>query len=348
MRFATQNLREVLQAELGLAGKVKIAVAFFNPEDAVLAALRTVPDLKLIVSENFEINNPYKLERLAQSATIGMVPADTTAGKLHAKVFLVRRRNGSLWGLVGSANLTRPGLSSNQEACVILESSETADLILLNEIEAWFNRLEDSCVQIDFALAKEVFNTRARYGLDITQDARAETKNETRYWALKTTEGATGQSHWQDFLAENVIAIGWPLARVNPAFVEKRELEEAIKKAYPGEDYKRAATKILWFVRLLIGDVVLICRGYNSQQTGDVHIYGIARITEQYRYEPNSWWIHKHKAILQIIDDRLPVHLVREALTKKSLMQTLHLLSPEEFEAFARVLQLTLGITINI
>ncbi|MDX6577838.1 MAG: 5-methylcytosine-specific restriction enzyme [Blastocatellia bacterium] len=348
MRFVFNNLERILLAELRSATNANIAVAFFNPEDAVLAALQTVPDLKLIVSEDFEINNPYKLECLAQSADVWMVPADAAAGKLHAKVFLVRRHNGSSWGLVGSANLTRPGLSSNQEACVILESSELADRIVLDEIEAWFNRLEHVCGQIDFTLAKEVFNTRARYRLDITQPREATTEDETRYWALKTTEGATGQSHWQDFLAENVIAIGWPLARVNPAVVKREVLEEAIKEAYPGEDYNRAATKILWFVRLLSRDVVLICRGYNSQQTGDVHIYGIARITGSYRYEPNSWWIHKHKAILQIIDERLPVQLVRDALRKKSLMQTLHLLLPEEFEGFARVVQHTLGIGINI
>lgn len=348
MRFAFSNLAEVLLAELRSATNASIAVAFFNPEDAVLAALQSVPDLKLIVSEDFEINNPYKLERLAQSADVWMAPTDAEAGKLHAKVFLVHRPDGSLWSLVGSANLTRPGLSSNQEARVILESSELADRIVLNEIEAWFKRVEDISVEIDFTRAKEVFNTRTRYRLDITQPAEATTEDETRYWALKTTEGATGQSHWQDFLAENVIATGWPLARVNPAVVKREVLEEAIKEAYPGEDYKRAATKILWFARLLIGDVVLICRGYNSQQSGDVHIYGIARITGPYRYEPNSWWIHKHKAILQIIDERLPVQLVRDALGKGSLMQTLHLVLPEEFEKFTRVVQHTLGITINI
>jgi len=45
----------------------------------------------------------------------------------------------------------------------------------------------------NFALAKEVFNTRQDMVLISPRIARAETKNETRYWALKTTEGATGQ-----------------------------------------------------------------------------------------------------------------------------------------------------------
>jgi HKD family nuclease len=345
MRFAFSDLGQTLRDELRSASSAKIAVAYFNPDDTLLSALLGIPELKLIVSDDFQMNNPYKLEVLHQSASLGIVPADGDAGKLHAKVFLVYREDGRRWALVGSANLTWPALFSNQEACMIVDSSEVNGESILGEIEAWFVRVEESSEAIDLAKAKATYDSRLTYRVVRTAPAQ----DAIRHWALKTSEGSGGPSHWQDFVAENVIAIGWPLVGVDPTDVSRDDLEAALKHAYPDEDTKRAATKILRFANIAPGDVALICRGYNSEQTPNVHIYGVARVTGPFRYEPNSgWWIFKRDAILQVVDQKLPVDTVRNALNKNSLMQTLHSLTPQEFDRFAAAVQDALGITITV
>jgi len=61
------------------------------------------------------------LEALHQNGKwVRVISPEEHGGNLHAKVYLVTRSDKSLWAMVGSANLTRPGLTSNQEACVLL------------------------------------------------------------------------------------------------------------------------------------------------------------------------------------------------------------------------------------
>src|ERR1700723_2629105 len=106
MRFARVRLGELLIRELKSARAARIAVAYFNPDQEMLAVLAGVPRLKLVVSDDFQFNNPYKLEILARHGTVRFVPSEMDAGKLHAKVFVVHRKSGTRWVMVGSANLT--------------------------------------------------------------------------------------------------------------------------------------------------------------------------------------------------------------------------------------------------
>ena len=76
-----------------------------------------------MISEEFTINDPQKLEQLS-TAVKRSVPPDSKDGKLHAKVLLADMPDGSSWALIGSANLTEQGLFFNQEACIALSSSE--------------------------------------------------------------------------------------------------------------------------------------------------------------------------------------------------------------------------------
>jgi len=126
MRFVTDGIGELVLEELGKAVEASLAVAFFNPNDRMLDALARITKLKLVVSEEFTVNNPYKLEKLT-TATLRSIPPGHANGKLHAKVLTVKRRDGSYWTLLGSANLTHQGMFSNQEACVVIESSNSAD-----------------------------------------------------------------------------------------------------------------------------------------------------------------------------------------------------------------------------
>jgi len=70
VRFITRNLKQVVLDELGLACEAEVVVAYFNPEESVLNALQSVPEMTLVVSDEFQINNPFTLERLCPRATV--------------------------------------------------------------------------------------------------------------------------------------------------------------------------------------------------------------------------------------------------------------------------------------
>ncbi len=246
MLFVTQkDVGKMVLNELREAAEVRIAVAYFNPDEQILTALHNIPQLTLIFSEEFTINNPYKLEELPSTAKVLSVPPYSEGGKLHAKVLIVKRRDGSFWTLVGSANLTWQGLFSNQEACVALESQNEADRPSLRSITDWFDSLLTNARPPDLDAAKQVFDTRSSYRLEkrsVSQKAREGT---TCYWALKSTSGSDGEQHWPSFVAESVIAIGWEKINVDPSSVSEAQLSNAITAAYEEkDDPKHAASSI--------------------------------------------------------------------------------------------------------
>ena len=90
------------------------------------------------------------------------------------------------------------------------------------------------------------------------------------------------------FLAENVVAVGWEALPIDPSKVSDPQLRAAIKETYPKDpdmSVDIAAKSIRKFVDIEIDDIVLICRGYTSNQKKDVHIHGIARVTGPFRAE---------------------------------------------------------------
>src|SRR5690348_8935368 len=98
MEFVTSSLQERLLTELRQAATAKIAVAFFNPEARMLAALRTVPRLRLLVADDFQVNNPESLEDLSdQGKWVRAASAEAHGGNLHSKVYLVRRKDKTEW-----------------------------------------------------------------------------------------------------------------------------------------------------------------------------------------------------------------------------------------------------------
>ena len=72
--FLSKGIGNRVLAELGKAAQTRLAVAFFNPNDTMLAALAKAPRLRLVISEEFTINDPYKLETLGASAVRSMPP----------------------------------------------------------------------------------------------------------------------------------------------------------------------------------------------------------------------------------------------------------------------------------
>jgi HKD family nuclease len=333
MRFVNEKIGKLLLEELRNAIEARIAVAFFYPDDPTLRALEGLTDLTLIVSEEFTINNPYRIERL-KTATLRSIPPDDANGKLHAKVFIVKRRDGSSWVLIGSANMTHNGMFRNQEACVVMESANPSDNAAVRRVEDWFDSLLKSAHSPDLDRAKQIFDARSQYRL--VERPSGEAATDTGYWALKTTSGTAGRSHWPMFLAENVIALGWEDIPVDPANVSEAQLRAALKNTYEYTDKQAsvATNNIRRFVGMKTGDIVLVCRGYSSTQKTDVHIHGVARVIGPFRAESPAKhkWRFRRDAVIQVIETDLPRDIVAAALGKETLRQTVHGLDKAEFE----------------
>jgi len=355
MRFESTRLGERLIRELKSARRASIAVAYFNPDSVTLEVLKTVPKLKLVVSDNFEINDPHKLEKLKNTGPLHFVASEGDAGKLHAKVFIVHRKNGSRWIMVGSANLTGAGLLDNQEACICLDSTDAKESHIVDGIEAWFDQIFEQSRKIDFEIAKRIFAARSKYRLQPRETASQQTIKSVEargYWALKTTEGSYGISHWQEFQAENVVAIGWPDVDVDPARVSDEELRKAVQRSYRKGSPRaasRIAGKIRSFVEMQENDLVLICRGYPPGSRVDVHVYGIARVIGPFLYdEGSSWWCFKHAAAIQVIDQKIPRSTLASAIERDSLRETIHKLSPRPFKHAMKVFADHFGFRLAI
>jgi hypothetical protein len=171
-----------------------------------------------------------------------------------------------------------------------------------------------------------------------------------RYWALKTTAGTGGESFWREFRQEGVVAVGWRCLRVDPSSVTNDELREAIRRDCPDEKKpSRVAQKIRNFIDLNLDDLVLVCSGY-SWNSGNVYIYGVARITGPFFYDHSSaWpWKSKHRAVIQVIEKHMHRSIIAHALNRDSLMETIHELEADRFTALVNALHQNLGVDVTM
>ncbi len=84
MRLESTKVGNAVIQALTNAIRVRVASAFFCPGSKTLDVLNTVADLTLIISEEFTINDPAKLEKLS-NANKRSVPPDSKDGKLPRK-----------------------------------------------------------------------------------------------------------------------------------------------------------------------------------------------------------------------------------------------------------------------
>lgn len=347
MNFHSKSIGYKLLDKLAGAAKVQIASAYFCPDDSLMDALRAVPHVELIISEEFTINNPYKLERLTK-ADVRSIPPDHVDGKLHAKVFIVTLSDGSQWVLLGSANLTQPGLFGNQEACIDLHSSSAADGLVIDDIGSWFRDLFARAHHPDLAQAKVIFDQRSRYRLEPRPSTGGTTQPE--YWAIKTTSGGAGaEEHWAQFESEGMVAIGWEELRVDPSRVDESQLRAALKRIL---DPKRPGSvdfgvrTIRDFMRLPNGSIFVVCRGLVPNQVKPVHIYAFARVTGPFRADPmnGTQWRFKRSAVIQPIGASLPPVVFSAAIQKESFRQTMHRISADSVQRIADAL----GVPVEV
>jgi len=348
MKFLTSKaVGRAVAAALSHATRIRIASAFFSPGIDTLALLNTAKDLTIVISEEFTINDPEKLEQLS-GAVKRSVPPDSKDGKLHAKVFLADMSDGSNWALIGSANLTEQGLFFNQEACIALSSSEPMDRAVISEMQDWFTVLLSRSRPIDLAQAKAIWAARANQKRVPRIAATAEAPG---YYALKTTSGGSGsREHWAMFERDSVIAIGWEDIIGDPSKVGGTNLRKIIMDAYPhfnrgAQDF--AVNTFENFIAMPNGSIVMVCRGYAPNQAKTpVHIYAFARVVGPFRVDvagPKEWKF-KRSVVLQSVQKALTAQVLTKLLNKGSLRLTMHTLSKDTVEAVAA----ELGMQIEV
>jgi len=254
--------------------------------------------------------------------------------------------------MVGSANLTWQGLFSHAEACITFDSRTAADVGSIGEVQGWFDSILDRAKEIDMASAIRVFDARPQwFGNQMASNIQAAKRkaSSAQCWALKTTSGSYGTDYWDRFQEERVVAIGWADLSVDPSKVNLKALRRALRRTRPHKNPGRAASKIMNFTNMVIGDYVLICRGYPPNSRKDVHIHAIAQVVGPFFDDSSSsWWRFKHKASMQTINQSVPHQVVAKALGKDSLRETIHKLEPARFQALIEVLHKDFGIPITI
>lgn len=315
------------------ADSLYIASAYFHPDEGMRRLLSAVPEVTIVVSGEYQINNPRVLEGLSGHCEVWHIPPENDSGRFHAKVVLCEHDDGYQLALIGSANFTGAGFVDNLELSVALDSRHTDDRGAIERVREWLDALPRT--RINWNEAKEIWRRRPRGGRKAT--------SQPNYWILKTTEGSNGRSHWTDFLREGVLAIGWEDVAV-PA--EMRSADEL-----PDDLSGRAKNQIWSYVReWRQNDLVVVSRGYTGPQTAPVHLYGFARVIGDYRYDRHStWWRHKRDADIQEVNVEVPKRLFVDAIENGgSLLGTVHPLSQEEFDSLTQALEQAVGVVVNI
>lgn len=169
--------------------------------------------------------------------------------------------------------------------------------------------------------------------------------------------GKTGEC-WQEFLAENVIAIGWNKLKGNPSVMSPEQIDKAYRATWPEVSDGHVNVNVPQITKFSQsmggGDLVLICGRYDSvNENKDVYIYGVARTESKngkcfFDDKRSGWFRFKRHAAIQRIEEFIPQNMIAIALGKGSLAQTIHALDKDAFDRLADVLSAELGIAINV
>ena len=337
------------------ADKLVIVSPFFTLDRPLRALLESIPDLQILVGDEFSTNNPVALKELGErdGTDVRCIYRHGFEKRLHAKVFLALEESGRREALVGSANFTVSGLTRNEEQAVSLDSDCESDRPALGQLERWIDHLGTWASEIDWERAKQEYEAapNPRFsGDDFDAYRRGEAQN---YWVLKTTEGSGGLSRWKDFVRERVISIGWEdiveiMATeygVGPGDYDIEALKAAAgawaADAGHPVDSGHAARMLDCFSRgFSIGDRVILCRGYAASQRANVHLYGLAVVDgDAFDDRGTNWWRLKRPAIFRRERRDIPKDIFVNTLERGSLLQTIHRISKDAYEEFCRRIQ---------
>jgi len=351
MDIVLGDLKSKVCKKLRLASSVTIAMAYFRPDDDILRILKRIPHLRVIVSDEFDKSDPYRLEEASsESKCVPVFP-----NRLHAKVIYGEDERGNAFAFVGSANLTRGGLSSNQEACIILSSEQGDAKAALACISKWLDRLYQKGNQVQFDEAKRIFDNAPRFAHSIEREfATGAGKN----WAIKARDGREKEAlaYWDKFRAEGVIALGWGKElKIDPHQLTPDELRAAVQRKYGYGPQKagRIAREIRQFAGLDDGmksnDIVWVIGEFAGNQKRPVPIFGVARVAGEFEWDKGSrWWVFKRPADITPIEREIDIAQARRCFDKDAMIETLYSVSSNSSEKLRKELHRTHGIVMNI
>ena len=355
MRLETDSILNWVQVAARRADRFIIISPFFTLRDNIRTLLESIPRLEILVGDEFATNNPIPLMKLSEldSTDVRCIYRQQLTRRLHAKVFFAIENSGRCRVLVGSANFTVSGLTRNIEHAISLDSDCVSDREILTNIKQWIDDLMLFASEIDWENAKHEYEgaTNPTFSYD---DFSAYLQDQTKnYWVLKTSEGSTGRSRWEEFVKENVVSIGWrdvveimaDRFKIEPNNYQIKTLRNA-GDVWANRDEraghpKHAANMLYCFTQeFAIGDRVILCRGYSSNQVADVRLYGLAIVNGNVVDHRNSdWWRLKRPSVIWRKNIEIPRDIFVNALQRESLLQTIHKISKREYEEFCRLIR---------
>ena len=363
MELIFDNLDDRVREMLSTALSAHIAVAYFRPDSETLRILKAIPDIKITVSNEFDKNDPYKIEEITSrkkshsARCIAVFP-----NRLHAKVFYGKDKDGNTFAFIGSANLTTDGLSRNREASVAFYSKIEEDQPALRDISTWLDILYQNSYDIDIIEAKKIFDNRTQSPIE----HRTGGGTESRVWTIKTRDGQdqNANDYWNNFLAEEVIALGWGTGlRIDPSTITKSRLAQLIQNRFSTKPTKtgRIANEILQFSGqqdgIQINDIVWIIGSFTPNQNHPVNIYGVARVTGSFQVDsPSSWWKFKRSAKILPIVRTLDIEIVRQCFVKPdgtgepfgAMSETLYQVHSDSSQNLCRAIHRQYGISVAL
>lgn len=352
MNLQGRNIFSWVASAARPATRFVIISPFFRVNMPIESLLNSVRALQIIVGDEFSINDPRPLRRLSKRASRSVTYIDTKefGSRLHAKVFYAAEPSGRRRALVGSANFTVSGLTKSEEQAVSFDSDCKSDRPLLREIELWIDELAKSACDIDWNRAERQYQgspdpNHSSDGFDTYLRHRAQ-----NFWVLKTTAGSAGRCYWPEFIEERVISIGWDdIVRIigDEAGLEPHEYTyealyaaavQSIDRGHVSGSPHHAANMLHCFSRKFsTGDRIIVCNGYNSGQKRDVRLFGLAIVDGDARDDrPSDWWRLKRPAVLEPMEIDLPKDVFVTTLGKRSLRQTIHRVTEQQYESFSR------------
>ncbi len=339
------DLREIID-EIGKEIKdlidwtesVDIGSAYFSPEKEVIEKINNVDNVRILVSDEYPPTNPKKLKKI-EDGKIKEYP--NRIGKFHSKVMIFSNGKDKKC-IIGSANLTYSGLNNNREACILLDSKNDTDKKIIENLQDYFDDLFDSdeSEEINFDTAVKQFENRERRRTESIEE-------DFNFWTLKTRSKTEETDHWDNFVNENVLAIGFTVNNVDDN-TSIGEIKDQIERQ---TDKPKGPAKVERFAEEVEkGDRVLIMSGYVPNQEADVFIYGMAVIEGEFKVEPESnWWKFKRNANIQKIEEKVPKDELANILDKGSLREAIHGgFSMKKYSEICKMLRDRLGVTIEI
>ncbi len=169
-------------------------------------------------------------------------------------------------------------------------------------------------------------------------------------WVIKTTKGGPGEKgegdYWDNFLLENVVALGWPELDKNPTDYNYNDFLHEVRSCYPEEENREGDNNVGHIASTIYsfaccwqsGDIAIACEGYTPMQFKDVLVRGIATVGDFYFDQQPKWeWRFKRKAKIVPLNVRISKRVFVEAFGCKSMRLTIHgPFTLKQFEKFTK------------